>query len=257
MTNMGKNKIYNKLYFVYQQLAFYITVFMFLLSGLLVTIVGLLLSPFLSRSQAHSYGRKSMHYGSKILFLALSTTGIAKVDFEELNKLRDVKSLIITPNHPCLMDALFVASRLPNVICVVKGSVLSNPLFYGYASLGGFIRNDSPVTFVQQCQETLGQGAQLLLFPEGTRTLPETKDRLKEGFSLIAQRTGVGGQTVFIEANSSFLGKNWPLWKVPDFPLVYRTRLGKRFSLQKGEDRHDFIVKYEKYFKSQVDKIKQ
>jgi hypothetical protein len=36
---------------------------------------------------------------------------------------------------------------------------------------------------------------------------------------------------VFIETNSKFLGKGWPLYRKPAFPLRYRVRLGQRFEV--------------------------
>lgn len=229
----------------------------FLCAGLLITIVGTCLKPFLNRTQAHHFGRKSMHYGAKLFFTGLSASGLVKLDFKELDKLRDERGIIITPNHPCLMDALFITSRLPNVVCVMKGSVLANPLFYGSAALGGFIRSDTPARFIQQCQESLNEGAQLLLFPEGTRTLSETVNPFKGGFSLIAQKSGADIQPVFIEANTNFLGKQWPLWKKPSFPLIYRTTLGKRFNVGKEQNHREFTKTFEHYFKEHLTKTNQ
>jgi 1-acyl-sn-glycerol-3-phosphate acyltransferase len=72
----------------------------------------------------------------------------------------------------------------------------------------------------------LRAGRQLLIFPEGTRTGGSCVDSFKSGFALIAKRAGAPVQTVFIDSNSRFLGKGWPLLKKPDFPLRYRIRLG-------------------------------
>ena len=224
----------------------------FVSAGLLLSLLGLCLRPFLSRSQAHWCGRHGMHYGSRLFFTLLRLSGIVHVDFSELDRLRHEGSLIITPNHPCLMDALFVTSRLPNVVCVMKGSVLHNPLFYGCAELGGFIRSDTPLRFVQQCQDALREGAQLLLFPEGTRTVTGTVNTFKGGFALLARQTGTPVQTVFIEANTPFLGKNWRVWQKPAFPLIYRATLGKRLQVNKGQDIKEFTRDLEKYFKSRL-----
>ena len=224
----------------------------FLFTGLLLTLLGLCLKPVLNRSQAHCFGRYGMHYGSRLLFAGLSLSGIVHVDFKELDHLRHERGIIITPNHPCLMDALFISSRLPNVVCVMKASILNNPFFFGCASLGGFIRSDSPTRFVQQCQETLADGSQLLLFPEGTRTVNGKLNPFKGGFSLIAQKTGAPVQTVFITANTNFLGKRWPLWKKPVFPLIYRATLGERFLVDKSQDHRTFTTKLENYFKNQL-----
>ena len=94
----------------------------------------------------------------------------------------------------------------------------------------------------------------LLLFPEGTRTLSDTVNPFKGGFSLIAQKSGAPIQPVFIEANTNFLGKKWPLWKKPSFPLVYRTTLGERFNVEKKQDHRAFTKELESYFKTKMSK---
>lgn len=224
----------------------------FIVSCLILTVVLIAVKPFLGYHQGHQFGRRAMHYGTRLFFAVLRMTGIVSTDFKDLDKLRDERGIIITPNHPCLMDALFVSSRLPNVVCVMKGSVISNPLFFGCAYLGGFIRSDTPACFVQKCRESLEEGAQLLLFPEGTRTLSNSVNPFKGGFSLIAQKTGATIQPVFIEANSNFLGKDWQYWKKPSFPLNYRTTLGEQFKVEKGQDHRAFTKNLESYFKTHL-----
>lgn len=251
---MAKNQHNKNVNVIYECFITMLGFSLFMSGGLILTLIGLCLKPFLGQSLAHRIGRKSMHYSTRLFFAILSASGIFKFDLKELDKLRDESGIIITPNHPCLMDALFVTSRLPNVVCVIKGSVLSNPFLFGCASLGGFICSDSDARFILQCQQSLGEGAQLLLFPEGTRTLSKPINSFKGGFSLIAQKTGVAIQTVFIEANSNFLGKNWPLWKKPSYPLVYRTTLGERFNVDKQQDHRDFTKNLEDYFKAHIDK---
>ena len=252
---MVADKPDKKIVFVYEWFMTMLGLFLFTVSALIVSFAGICVRPFLNRIQAQNIGRKGLHHATKFFVYVLCSSGLVKVDFKELDKLRDKRGIIITPNHPCLMDALFVTSRLPNVVCVMKGSVLSNPLFYSVASLGGFIRSDSPTTFVQQCRDTLEDGAQLLLFPEGTRTMCGSVNPFKGGFSLIAQKTGAVIHPVFIEANSGFLGKNWPLWRKPCFPLIYRTTLGEPFQLEKKQDHRAFTKKFEQYFKDKIDKI--
>lgn len=224
----------------------------FLSSGLTMSLLSLLLKPFLRPHQAHWLGRRGMHYLTRTFFAGLSLSGLVRVDFNELDRLREERGLIIAPNHPCLMDALFVSSRLPNVVCVMKASIITNPILFGCASLGGFIRSDSPRRFVQLCQDALDDGAQLLLFPEGTRTVVEPVNGFKGGFSLVAWKTGVPVQTVFIQANTPFLGKHWAIWKKPTFPLLYRVTMGERFQVDKNQDHRDFTVKLENYFKSRL-----
>jgi hypothetical protein len=46
------------------------------------------------------------------------------------------------------------------------------------------------------------------------------------------------------------LGKGWPLWKKPVFPLVYRVRLGRRFEV-KG-DVKVMVADLERYYREML-----
>ena len=37
-------------------------------------------------------------------------------------------------------------------------------------------------------------------------------------------------QTVLIESESNYLGKGWPILRTPQFPVVVKLRLGRRFA---------------------------
>jgi 1-acyl-sn-glycerol-3-phosphate acyltransferase len=153
-------------------------------------------------------------------------TGIIRCDLRELDALRRAGPLIIAPNHPSLLDAVLILSRLPHVVCTAKAELLDNPFLGGSGRLAGFIRNDCATRFIREGARQLESGWQLLIFPEGTRTVGGRLGDFKGGFALIAKRAGVPVQTVFIDSNSRFLGKGWPLLRKPQFPLRYRVRLG-------------------------------
>jgi 1-acyl-sn-glycerol-3-phosphate acyltransferase len=98
---------------------------------------------------------------------------------------------------------------------------------------------------VRRAVEELRGGSQLLLFPEGTRTTRGRLNPFRGSISLIARQAGVPVQTVFIEADSAFLGKGWPLWRRPELPLRYRVRLGRRFDPPR--ELHGFMRELEQY----------
>jgi 1-acyl-sn-glycerol-3-phosphate acyltransferase len=99
---------------------------------------------------------------------------------------------------------------------------------------------------VRSAVDELRAGGQLLLFPEGTRTARAPLSPLRGAIALIASRAGAPVQTVFIEADSAFLGKGWPLTRRPTLPLRYRVRLGRRF--EPPQDLHAFVRELEQYF---------
>jgi 1-acyl-sn-glycerol-3-phosphate acyltransferase len=162
----------------------------------------------------------------------LKASGIVKCDLSALDALRDQGPLIIAPNHPSLLDAVLIVSRLPRVTCIMKSSIWDNLILGGGARFADYIRDDAPFTMIRSAAATVRAGNQLLMFPEGTRTQRRPINRFKGGFALIAKTAGVPVQTVFIQTNSPFLGKGWPLFRKPEFPLIYRVRLGQRFEVE-------------------------
>lgn len=210
----------------YEYFAFYGLLAIFALSSLIWSLTAAILHPITPRAIGARVGQFMIMAGFRYFVGLMKLTGIIKCDLTALDALRGTPSLIIAPNHPSLLDVVLVMSRLPGVVCTAKAKLLAGCLFGGIARFAGFIRNDAPTHFVREGIRQLRAGRQLLIFPEGTRTSGQSVDPFKSGFALIAKRAGAPVQTVFIDSNSRFLGKGWPLLRKPDFPLRYRIRLG-------------------------------
>lgn len=203
-------------------------------------------SPVLPRRLGAALGQRAIMLIFRVFLRALTLSGLVKLDLGALDALRDERGLIIAPNHPCLLDVVLMVSRLPRVVCIMKAELKGNVILSGAARLAGYIRNDSAVSMIRVASRAVGNGGQLLIFPEGTRTLRKHVNAFKGGFALIAKTAGVPVQTVFIETNSPFLSKGWSLFRKPDFPLVYRARLGWRFEVD-GEVK-PFVAAMERYY---------
>jgi 1-acyl-sn-glycerol-3-phosphate acyltransferase len=148
---------------------------------------------------------------------------------------------------------VLVTSRLPNAVCIMKASLMDNPLFGAGARLARYVRNDNLLSAVLSCRRELRQGAQLVIFPEATRTLgypANPLNPLTRSTALIAARAGVPVQTLIIEFSSPYLGKGWPLWRRPALPLTCRVRLGKRF--ETPLDARAFTSELEAYFRAEL-----
>ncbi len=220
--------------------------------GVSLSIISLLLLPFWKQVWFQRAGRRILHELLAIFFAGLKLSRLLIVDFSAVDQLKEKPAMIIVANHPCLMDALFFSSRLPNLVSVMKSDVLKNPVFFGGARLCGFIPSDLPREFISSCIDILGNNAHLLLFPEGTRSKTRRVNDFKKGFALVAKKADVPVQAVFIHANTGFLGKGWPLWRRPDFPLEYRASLGECFYQEQGEDYKQFASRLERYFRKHI-----
>jgi len=128
----------------------------------------------------------------------------------------------------------------------MKAALVDNVFLGAGARLAGYIRNDAQLSMIKQAVVELRNGSQLLLFPEGTRTTRWPINTCKGTTALIASRAKVPIQTVFIETDSAFLSKDWPLFRRPTMPITYRIRLGRRFD--PPEKAGIFSEELERYF---------
>lgn len=210
------------------------------------TLVATILWPILPKPYATRFGRQVIMYAFRAYLASLSLSGRCSFDLSELDALANDTPLIIAPNHPCLLDAVMIISRLPNVACVMKSDLMNNIFLGAGARLARYIRNEPIRQMVMQASEDFKTGSHLLLFPEGTRTVKQPINALKGSVALIAMQAKVPVQTVIIETNSPYLSKGWPLFRKPAMPVNYKIKLGKRFS--PPQDTHAFIAELEAYF---------
>ena len=204
----------------------------FMLLGVVCLTVSLLAFPMravLPRVLSKRIGRKLIARMLQVYLRLLVFMGACRFDLAALDTLRGGPAMIIAPNHPSLLDAVMILSRLPDTACIMKADIVNSVFFGAGTRLAGYIRNTPLRTMVQLAVADLRQGSHLLLFPEGTRTNRFPVGAMQGTAGLIAKHAGVPVQTVFIETNSGFLGKGWSVLRTPKMPITYRIRLGKRF----------------------------
>lgn len=236
--------------FWYECVVFYGLLLVFGISSLILSLAAALVYPLLPRRFGAPLGQLMVMAGCRYFVAMMRITGIITCDLGALDALRGGASLVIAPNHPTLLDAVLVISRLPRVVCTAKARLLDNLFLGGSARLAGFIRNDRPTRLIREGARQLREGRQLLIFPEGTRTSGDRVGDFKGGFALIARQAAAPVQTVFIESNSHFLAKGWPLLRKPDFPLRYAVRLGPALTVE--GDLHDFVAQLQAFYRHEL-----
>ncbi|MFO1035847.1 MAG: lysophospholipid acyltransferase family protein [Geminicoccaceae bacterium] len=210
----------------------------------------LLLNLLPGGARTERFGQRYLMRGCRWLLAMMAGLGVAEFDLDALNGLRSEPGLILTPNHPTLLDVVLIASRLPRVVCITKAALWDSMLFGSVIRLAGYIRNDATVALVKGAVERLHRGQQLLLFPEGTRTVQRPVGPIMGGFALIASEAQAPVQIIVIEASSTFLGKGVSLFRMPSLPLRYRITLGPR--LPAGTPRRDLPTTLDDYFRTRL-----
>jgi 1-acyl-sn-glycerol-3-phosphate acyltransferase len=234
----------------YEYVAFYGLLTLFAISSLVFGLVAAVLALLLPRRQGQPVGQFLIMAGCRYFVGLMKSSGIITCDLAALDPLAGQTRLVIAANHPTLLDVILIVSRLPRVVCTAKAGLLNNFFVGASARLAGYIRNDAATPLVREGIRQLAHGRQLLIFPEGTRSSDGTVGPFKPGFALMAQCAVAPIQTVFIETNSRFLGKGWPLWRKPAFPLSYRVRLGP--VLDVGGDVRTFVAELRGFYQHEL-----
>lgn len=217
---------------------------------LLWTPFAMVLHPLLPSRAGRRLGRFVINRGFNCYIHFLTLIGACRFDLSALDRLRGQGPLILAPNHPSLLDAVMVISRLPDVACIMKAGLMDNIFLGAGARLARYIRNDSPLRMVGSATRDLSAGSFLLMFPEGTRTTHMPLNPLMSSIGLISRRAKVPVQTIFIETESPYLCKGWPLFRKPEMPVTYRVRLGRRFDPPANVQ--PFMVELERYFVAEL-----
>ena len=231
---------------LFQSVLFYVMLLHLAAMSLTWNLVSLVLYPFLSRQQGLVVGRAAISSIYRGFWSCAQWFGLMRIDYTALDMLRHDAGLIIAANHPSMLDALLIIARVPRGICIMRASLMRNPFLGPASRLARYVINDPPRRMIRNCVENLKEGGQLVLFPEGTRTIRAPINQFRPGLTLIAHMAQVPIQTVILEADSPYLGKGWPIWRAPEFPVVIRARLGQRFAHEADHKR--LLARIEAYF---------
>jgi 1-acyl-sn-glycerol-3-phosphate acyltransferase len=215
---------------LYEYFALYSSLTLLGVICLIWSVFALPLYFILPRDAGTAIGRRGIMAGFRIYAWSLTITGSYHLDLTAIDSLRGGPPLILAPNHPCLIDALLILTRHPNIVCVMKAELMRNVFLGSGSRLARYVRNESSRQMVKESVAHLKRGGVLLLFPEGTRTTRAPINSLVGSVGLIAKHANVPVQTLIIETDSPYLSKGWPLWRRPSLPITYRVRLGKRFA---------------------------
>ena len=147
--------------------------------------------------------------------------GVLCYEFNGREKLARSGQLILA-NHPTLIDTVFLMAFVRNADCIVKGALWSNPVTGGPVRAAGYVRNDDGAQLVDDCLASLHAGGNLIVFPEGTRTVPGTAATLKRGAANIAVRGAQAVTPVIIRCDPPTLGKGDRWWHVPPRQARFR-----------------------------------
>ena len=131
--------------------------------GLIVT-----LGCLLFRVSSKTY-RLLFHYGASVLMHTFPASPFRVR--RDTKALRGQTPAVYIANHTSLFDILALASIHPNLTIITQNWVFSNPFFAATARMAGFVSVARGFdTIVPKVKEEIGNGASVLIFPEGGRS---------------------------------------------------------------------------------------
>jgi 1-acyl-sn-glycerol-3-phosphate acyltransferase len=228
-------------------------VFSFFAIGLVVSPICALLSRCFGSQIPPAFGQRLIRSLFKGWLQICSRTGIIEIRFPDAEKLRNLSATVLTPNHPSLIDAVILLSIVPNTVCIMRANLIESPFLGGAARLAGFVPNDKGPALIRHGIEKISAGQNLLIFPEGTRTVAQAINSFKHGFALIAKKTDAPIQTVFIEREGRYLSKGVALLSFARPPFRFRLHLGELLRAAPEESAQQLSARLERYFRDYLE----
>ena len=143
--------------------------------------------------------------------------GVLTYEVHGFEQLKNRRGLLIIANHPSLLDVVFLGAFLDDVDCIVKSALFKNPVMIGPVRAARYIANNikDPEALISTCTQRLSKQANLIVFPEGTRTVTHQGYRLQRGASNIAIRAHISPTPILIQCAPPSLRKGERWYNIP------------------------------------------
>ena len=160
------------------------------------------------------------------VFLAFPRAlGVLSWEVRGAEALRQPGRLIVA-NHPTLLDIVFLVALLPQADCIVKQGITRNPFLRHAVRWAGYLSNADPDGLVDDCAARLRAGRILVVFPEGTRTVPGQAPHFQRGAARIALAAGCEVLPVQLRCDPPTLAKRVPWYRIPPRPFHWSAEVG-------------------------------
>ena len=217
--------MYNKLDYLWRMFA---TGFCFMMFSLGALLLSLLVFPFLfllPASARPERARRIISLAFRLLLWLMQSLGLLKIDIVNQEKLAATPGCLVLANHPTLIDVVVLMALMPNTNCVVKQALWQHVFIGGVVKAANYISNDDPETLVAQCADDIAQGTPLIIFPEGTRSVPGKSLKFKRGAAYIAMHGKLPVTPVLISCSPPTLTKGEKWYKIPPRKVFLHIRI--------------------------------
>ncbi len=158
----------------------------------------------------------SVHKIWRIYIEIMRLLGVLTYDIDCAEQLRNARGTVVVANHPSLIDIVFLMAFMRRTRAVVKKGVWNNPFMSGVVKACNYIPNlGDPKQLISDCADALREGANLCIFPEGSRTPEHQKAVYQRGFAHIALDADAPILMISITVTPPTLRKHEPWYSIP------------------------------------------
>lgn len=186
-----------------------------------------LLSLFVSNPACRRQcSRDVIRWTFRVFIEQMRVLGIYTYELRNIERLNR-NGLLVVANHPTLIDVVFLMAFVRNADCVVKAALWRNPFMNGPVSAADYVSNSTGPDMLEACIASVRGGSNLIIFPEGTRTVPGHSFAFQRGAANIAVRGGIALTPVTIHCNPVMLTKGVKWYRVPERPPHFVLSIGE------------------------------
>jgi 1-acyl-sn-glycerol-3-phosphate acyltransferase len=236
--------------------------FLFGLGALVMTVIIFPLYFLFAGKYRTPLARKTIQTAFAMFLWLMQFTGVLKFEIRSAQRLTECSGQLILANHPTLIDVIAIIAYMPNVNCIVKQELWNNPFVGMVVRSANYIRNSDSESLIDQCEQALQAGNNLIIFPEGTRSRPGEPLKFKRGTAHILLKSQAMLTPVIIQCWPSTLTKGEKWYKIPRTKANLLVDVQPAISIievmmaaEKGEDGYSarqLTKKLEDYFVSQI-----
>lgn len=194
-------------------------------------VLGLLVFPLISLlvrnpQRRRTVAKRVIHHAFRFFIGLMRRLGVLSYEVTGLARLRPSGQLILA-NHPTLVDVVFLVAFIERADCIVKGALARNPFTRGPVRAAGYVFNDSGSGLIDDCVSSVRAGNNLIIFPEGTRTVHDGPMRLHRGAARVALLGEVDIVPVRIRCSPATLSKGDKWYRVPARRAHFHIEVGE------------------------------
>lgn len=203
--------------------------------GVATCVLGCIVLPIIriasfNRLRAHRAARAVVGGGLRSFVGFMLAVGVLRYTVTGRERLGRPGQLIVA-NHPTLIDAAFLLGFVPAAICIVKEPLFRNFVTRGAVAAAGYIRSVPTDDMIHAAELSLRGGQPLVIFPEGTRTVPGEPLQMQRAAANIALRGARVLTPVFITCQPPTLSKHQPWYRIPPRRAHFTLHVGEDIDL--------------------------